>query len=113
MERCDHVVEQRVFAHLSQGEIVNDENKPLGHRDWLKELDLDESISCDTVGCQRSATVWTKVGCCDAVIISCRNCMIDLITVLNLRIRARHPVYCTECEQHVDPQGWITRPEPI
>jgi hypothetical protein len=93
--------------------VNENENKPLGHRDWLKELDLDGTVSCDTGDCNRPATVWTRVGCCNSVIISCRNCMIDLITVLNLRIRAGHPVYCVECETHVDPHGWITRPEPI
>jgi hypothetical protein len=92
---------------------VNEENKPIGNRDWLKELNLDGKVTCDTKGCFREATVWSQVGCCGAVLIHCRNCMIDLITVLNLRIRAGSSVYCGECESHVDPHGWLTRPEPI
>jgi hypothetical protein len=92
---------------------VIDDTTPLGHRDWLKDLKIDENIHCDSPGCKRPASVWARVRCCEAVMILCRTCMIDLVTVLNLRIRTKHPIHCVDCDNDVDPQGWISRPEPI
>jgi hypothetical protein len=95
--------------------MLPDENKIQGNIEWLKTygLDLEDVVSCDTVGCVRPATHYARVGCCGAVIIGCEPCLHDAYRTVLYMIKEHKAITCQGCGKHNRPEGWLSKPEKL
>ena len=92
-----------------------DDNKIQGNIEWLKtyDLDLEDVVSCDTVGCEKPATHYAQVKCCGAVLIGCKDCLHNAYKVVMWMMRKGEFVTCQACKKKNPPNGWLSRPEKL
>ena len=94
---------------------MSDENKMQGNVDWLKSynLALEDKVGCDTNSCTNEAEYYAQVKCCNAVIISCEECIRKAYKLVLWMLKQNKAVVCEECNQSNDPRGWLSRPSKL
>lgn len=94
---------------------MSDENRTQGNSEWLKTygLALVDRVPCDTVKCDKDATMYAQVKCCGAVVINCRSCMMNAYRALNWMMRVGETVLCHQCHTRNDPRNWLSLPKKL
>ena len=92
---------------------MSSDTTPMGHNKWLQAygLALEDRVSCDSPSCNNEAVMYAKVKCCGAVIINCRQCMMNAYQAINLIIRLGETAKCHFCHSNNNPRGWLTTPK--
>lgn len=92
-----------------------DDNKPIGNIDWLEKYDLalEDKVSCDTVKCEREATYYAQVKCCNSVIFGCKECLQESYKTVLWMIKNNQFATCKSCDKKNDPRAWLSRPSKI
>lgn len=93
---------------------MNDET-PIGNNDWLEEfgLKLEDRVSCDSDQCKNDAIFYSRTTCCKSVMLACTPCMVSAGKSLQVLIKKKTGVKCTNCNKIVPAIGWLSMPSRI
>lgn len=92
-----------------------EDTTPQGNTQWLVEegLLLEDRVSCDTDGCPRKGTHFTRVRCCQSVMVSCLPCLNEAFKGLLALIQQGNLVTCVRCGETNPATGWLERPKEV
>ena len=94
---------------------MRSENEPQGNTEWLQEfnLALEDRVPCDSEDCPNDAIYFTRVGCCNAVLLACRGCMINAGKVVQHMVMRRKAITCSGCGKQCNPMNWMSQPQKL